>query len=281
MVYDSNNSVPTFIGAGATKSGSSWLFSILSNHDDVYAPFKEVRYFTHNLEKGANWYKSLFEGGADYKHCGEFTPSYLYNPDIPKIIAKEMPWVKLIFILRNPVRRSYSQFKSNFNTGLAKSKDFKIYLNENPLSLQRGYYYKHLQPWLEEFPSSQIKIFIFEEAISDLTSFRRELSEFLDLDVSGFSMEALNKKQNVSDAPRLKSIYKMGWRISQYAAKHQLYGVSKFINRSGSRFFSFIGPSKEGAPPLEQSHYDELIKLYESDISELSSLLGRDASIWN
>ncbi len=280
MCSDNIKIAPTFIGAGATKSGSSWLYANLSNHPDIYAPVKEVSYFNDNLEKGLEWYQSLFESGQQFSHSGEVTPTYLYNPDIPKIIVEQLPNTKVIFILRNPVHRSYSQYKSNYYTGQTKSKNFQLYLEENPSSLQRGYYFQHLKPWFEHIPASNIKIFIFEEATSNLEYFKKDLADFLDIDVAGFHTDKLGEKANASNAPKLRLLYQAGFYVSQLARRYRLFKMSKIINRTGSKFFALIGDSTKTAPPLDEHYYEQLISRYQTDIAQLSELMGRHTPIW-
>lgn len=272
--------VPTFIGAGATKSGSSWVYANLASHPKIHAPVKEVRYFNKHVDKGFTWYQGLFEDYNDAVHCGEFTPSYLYDPDIPKAISKKLPDVKLLFILRNPVHRSYSQYKSRFHTGQTKCGSFEEFLVENPESLERGYYFRHLKPWYEYFDSQNIKIFIFEESTNSTDHFKNELGEFLGVDPIGFSHEALTTKANASSAPRLKKLYQFGFVMSQFARENRLYGISRFINRVGSKIFNFLGEGRQNPPPLKEEHYQKLITLYENDIKELSKLMGRSKTIW-
>ena len=41
---------------------------------------------------------------------GEASSSYLFHPHAPKRVARAIPHVKLIVLLRNPVDRAYSQY---------------------------------------------------------------------------------------------------------------------------------------------------------------------------
>ena len=41
----------------------------------------------------------------------EKTPFYMFDPKVPELIEKIIPWAKIIFLLRDPVSRAYSQFK--------------------------------------------------------------------------------------------------------------------------------------------------------------------------
>lgn len=271
---------PTFIGIGATKSGSSWLYSNLANHSQVFAPIKEINYFTEYTEKGIEWYQSLFHAGKDYLHTGEITPTYLYHPHIPELVASNLPDVKIIVILRNPVHRSYSQYKSNYYTGSTKCHSYSDYLIENPSTLQRGYYYEHLSHWIKHIPKKNIKVLIFEESVKNPEFFKRELSDFLGIEKNGFDDRHLTQKANVSNPPKLRHLYRLGYKISQSARRLRLFRLSKYINKTGSIFFSFIGDSSKKAPELEDQIYEQLIKQFQSDILKLTEFMGRDTPIW-
>lgn len=46
-----NNLVPDFLGIGATKSGTSWLYVVLKEHPDIWMPFvKELHYFDRSID---------------------------------------------------------------------------------------------------------------------------------------------------------------------------------------------------------------------------------------
>ena len=47
---------------------------------------------------------------SDFKVTGEATPGYLYCLTCPTYILKYIPKVKLLFTLRNPIVRAYSEY---------------------------------------------------------------------------------------------------------------------------------------------------------------------------
>ena len=97
---------PDFIGIGASKAASSWIFSCLKEHPEIcVSSKKEINFFNkpYNYNKGIEHYKSFF------KHCpkksikGEFTPNYINSTQVPQLIHKHFPNVKIIACLRNPI----------------------------------------------------------------------------------------------------------------------------------------------------------------------------------
>ncbi len=274
------NGLPTFIGIGATKSGSSWLYSILASHHDVYAPVKEVNYFTLHRDKGIEWYKNIFAAGKAHKQIGEMTPTYLYHEDVATQIAEQIPTVKLLVILRNPAYRAYSQYKTDFYIGKTSGKTFDEYLNDNPLIVERGFYSQHLESYLERIPKSQIKVFILEEAIAQPNMLKEELATFLDIDPLGFDDQLISGRKNVSDAPKFRRLYQTGVTVARYLHRTRWYRTSKFVKRTGSKLFKHLGESNDKAPEMSKDCYKKLMSVYAKDMEQLEKILGRNKPVW-
>ena len=54
--------LPTFLGIGVPRAGTTWLHQLLSAHPDVFLPSrrKEVRFFDRHHEEGQGWYEGFF-----------------------------------------------------------------------------------------------------------------------------------------------------------------------------------------------------------------------------
>jgi hypothetical protein len=103
--------LPSWIIAGAQRSSSSSVFKYLIAHPQVGAPaVKEIHYFDNNYHRGLNWYLGHFPLRQGGRITGEGSPYYLAHPLAPRRIAKDLPSVKLLVVLRNPVDRAYSHF---------------------------------------------------------------------------------------------------------------------------------------------------------------------------
>ena len=111
--------LPSFIIAGTQKSGTTVLSALLSNHKRVsFAPKKEVHFFDRNkayikgkfnyLQYFKAWNISNFPSSPPI--YGEATPFYVASKYSCKRIAKMIPNVKIIILLREPISRAYSEF---------------------------------------------------------------------------------------------------------------------------------------------------------------------------
>ena len=112
--------MPNFLICGAGKSATSWLHLCLPQHPDVYVPLeKELHYFTHNLDKGSSWYQSFFRYHKGESAIGEISPSYMNYDTATQRIFDFDPTIRLVFILRNPVERAYSEYCMHLHEGKA------------------------------------------------------------------------------------------------------------------------------------------------------------------
>lgn len=105
---------PDYIIAGAGKCGTTSMQAYLAAHPLVRAPLgKEVHYFDHNYDQGDCWYRAHFPLARRRRPwlTGEATPYYLCHPGVPNRVAQAVPDARIIVLLRDPVKRAYSQYQ--------------------------------------------------------------------------------------------------------------------------------------------------------------------------
>jgi hypothetical protein len=105
---------PAFIIAGAQKAGTTYLYQELCAHPHVLpALTKEIHYFDSNYQRGLDWYLGYFPRASKLamgRISGEASPDYLLHPLAAERIAHDLPDTKVIILLRDPVKRAFSQF---------------------------------------------------------------------------------------------------------------------------------------------------------------------------
>lgn len=111
---------PGFLIVGAQRCGTTSLFKTLSQHPAVLpAVFhKGVHYFDTGYHHGLAWYLGHFPTvraaeAVRRQHgvpavTGESSPYYMFHPLAPQRIAADLPGVRLLVLLRDPVERAYS-----------------------------------------------------------------------------------------------------------------------------------------------------------------------------
>ncbi len=185
---------PEFLIIGAQKAATTWLWNVLNNHPDTDLPkTKEIHFFggVENYRKGKEWYYSHFTHLDKTKLTGEASTSYLYDsipywnnpsdsievesslPTIPELITNEMPDVKIIVILRDPVARAISAFKHNMRKANRKNIAVKISLKNLATHypkfriLEYGYYGRYLMLWQRFIPPERMLILSYEDDIAN------------------------------------------------------------------------------------------------------------------
>lgn len=123
--------LPTFLIAGAGRCGTTSMFATLSQHPAIGHPFlpwtKEVHFFDNNYHHGLAWYQSHFPRrvrieraahavGANAAHAFESGVSYMFHPVAPERVKRDLPGVKLLVLLRDPVERAFSDHAIGVST---------------------------------------------------------------------------------------------------------------------------------------------------------------------
>ncbi len=108
--------LPDFIIGGAPRSGTTWLYHLLSLHPGIFMarPVKpEPKFFLidEQYREGLGYYSSKwFRDCPAGKIAGEKSTNYLESPEAARRILKDLPDVKMVFIFREPAVRAYSNY---------------------------------------------------------------------------------------------------------------------------------------------------------------------------
>jgi hypothetical protein len=112
--------LPSFLIVGAERCGTTSMFHILRQHPAMFSgtlPRKEMHYFDHKHDLGLGWYQCHFPliprarlaaRGAGSPVAFEATPNYMFHPLAPERIHRDLPGVRLLVMVRDPVERAYS-----------------------------------------------------------------------------------------------------------------------------------------------------------------------------
>lgn len=275
-----------FIGLGAQKAGTSWVYACLYEHPEVCIPQKEIHFFSRDrYKKGQGWYESQFASCAVGCKHGEFSTSYLYEPGTAEKIARDYPDVKLIAIVRNPIDRAYSQYRNAIKAGeISKQTSFKQYLQHVPSAREQGLYAKQLARYFRYFSSLQLLVLVYEDSKEDPLAFIKSIYEHVEID-SEFVPKFLRQHVNVERTPRFVFIDRLMHRMAEGVRKMGLHKLVFWVKASGLP--ERVRNINTQPPPLQQAKMTdeerkELAAYFKKDVAALSSLLHRDMSAeWN
>jgi Sulfotransferase domain len=120
---------PGFVLAGGQRCGTTSLFRALLEHPAILGPVhhKGINYFDLNYDRGRDWYQGHFPlrsvASVRTRRAGEeavtFDASgyYMYHPYAAERLAADLPEVKVMVMLRDPVERAFSAYKHEFARG--------------------------------------------------------------------------------------------------------------------------------------------------------------------
>jgi len=280
--------LPTFLGIGVNKAGTTWLHNLLASHPHIWMPHrrKEINYFTKHYEKGVDWYERFFPDSTEasqYQAIGEYTPAYLYDDRCPARIA-EIPTIRqFLLCLRNPVERAYSAYGHSVRNYNYRG-SFESFLGDHPHQVARGRYATHLKPYLQEFDRGQFMILRFEKLFSDVMVTRRKIAAFLNVEPEQFPDDAGRQAQNVTFVPRFRRAFAVAQSAIRTMKKWEMGHVLDLLQRSGLGPFlkQLFGQRdrEEVLPDMAPETRKQLARHYAPEIEELEALTGMDFSIW-
>jgi hypothetical protein len=268
--------LPSFLVIGGQKCGTTWLAAMLAQHPDVcVARVKEVHFFNKAAAyaRGIDWYRQQFGHCVPGQVTGEFTPNYLWltrdgepenegrNAGIPALVATHLPDVRLIVMLRDPVRRALSAYYHSIRRGRVPPWKSISSVGNRYGILSMGLYHQHVQEWLSHFDRSQFLFLVFEnDVLEDPVGTLERVYSFIGVD-DGFGASGTHvpRNQRPSDIGLL---------------------LSHFLSRRLARRFDrqFPVARRFPVPGLRATDRDIewLRRYYAEDASRLQDFLGVD-----
>jgi hypothetical protein len=278
-------SLPDFIIGGAPKCGTTALFEYLDQHPQVFTSTpKEPHFFAseggEKKVRGMSFtrkkYENIFENNGD-KIAGEASTGYLYHAEksAPQI-AELIPEVRLIFLLRNPVKRDYSEYWFRVHTGdLPLGKPFSDYVSNSDHWIFSGSksYLPGLRTFYSHFREEQILVLLTDDLRQSSKEVLCRICNHIGVD-PGFDFD-ISARHNVTKHPRSVRLCRWIGRIAP--------GFSQWVSKAswlrGLRSFLLFSSSAV-RPPMLEGDRKRLIDRYKAELERLERLIKRDLSHW-
>lgn len=303
----STRRLPDFIIGGAAKSGSSTLHELLDRQPGVFLPPQEIylfsiddfeqhpefavskdggwtdRDFERNAEEFLDWYASFFVDAPPEAILGEDSTTYLPARHAAERIRRELPDVKLIFVLRDPAARTYSQYWHDLRVGRV-TEGFEATLRHSAGTLiGRSLYAKQVQRYTERFPAAQLKFLLFEELIADPTAAVRGVCDFLDIRLADdYAADLVHR--NPARMPRSIRLQFLRNRLFRDRVHQRFRGHLPWTEQSSSvadrvvrsRWARLNLDAGRRPPPMRPDTHEFLDALFQRENGALPELIGLD-----
>lgn len=293
--------LPNLIIAGAQKSASTFIQTILSDHPEVYLPKQEVPFFEDPDYGNMNIkeFDKIFMNRKE-KVLGIKRPNYLCKPEVGPRLAEIIPNAKVLIILRNPIDRAISAYFHNIKygflpplpieEGLDKVIDGSIN-SEYPRAAEivnDGFYYKCLQLYEHFFQTGNILILLHEDILQNKKMSIQRIYDFLGIN-SSFNSKNINltPQKVIYNIKRLKFIRVRNNLVYKYNNKRtRIIGHKHIFSRIINFSFLFLDEKVLGKflvnekPQISNKLKRKLTNIYKTDIYNLEKLLRRDLSHW-
>ena len=121
--------LPGLLIVGAQRCGTTSMYRALSQHPAIVKAVlhKGVHYFDMNYGRSQAWYRAHFpllararlesRGAGAAPLTFESSPYYMFHPLAAKRIAADLPGVRLLVLVRDPVQRAYSAYAHELARG--------------------------------------------------------------------------------------------------------------------------------------------------------------------
>lgn len=303
--------MPNLFVIGAMKAGTTALFSILSQHPEIYTPsIKEPNHFCSDLWEASkhisvcsdmylhessvkgkhnalvmldSHYRRLYEGvSGRHRYVVDSSPLYLRSLAAAKRIYEHNSRAKLICLVRDPIDRAISHYQMERNEArvAANFRDeiqFELGVIGKEIVLQHdilrsGLYYSGLSRFLCHFPLSNVLIL----DISELSNPERlfvKLNQFLGFEKNQFSKNII--KDNASHSARFSMLNFLLARSGLKALIRKTVPVS--VIKYGKRIYY---NDRRGSNGISSDIQNILVEFYKEDVKALSGLMKEGLPGW-
>lgn len=289
---------PDFIVIGAMKSGTTSLFETLCRHPRLFmCEPKEPMFFSRDpvFERGYDWYRSLFAGARDDQFVGEASTCYSRYPhfgDPAARIHAVLPDVKLIYMLRHPVERTYSHYGHEAQYGRVRE-TFEQTLEHDPSLIDASLYMMQIEQYLRFFDREQMLIVTLDDYKKDAPAVLGDVQRFLGLDVidvSSVKPATANRAGDILVRRRLTAKLRgiRRWPGVKQVADLVPEPMRQWVLRRAVRVASGSGSGRRikeayrsQLTPLTDATRRRLLERFEQPTRDLEAFLGRELPAWH
>jgi Sulfotransferase domain len=273
--------LPTFVVIGAGKGGTVALYRYLRDHPEVFmSEIKELRFFVaeRNWERGVEWYEEQFQAAGDAVAIGEASPIYTEYPQfdgVPERIAKVLPDVRLIYLVRHPIERLRSDYADRFLRG-GEQRSPEVALASDPGYLNRSRYGMQVQRYLDYFPKEQLLLVKSEDLRGSRADALERIYSYIGVD-EGWESSVLKREYHSTADWRLPRT-----SFGRIRASRPYRALSRFSPQFLKRAARPLITRRVGEirPEIPDDLRHELEEVLREDVRLLREQVGGDYDGW-
>ncbi len=281
-----NPRLPDFLIVGTMKSGTSSLADYLAVHPDVHVPEFELHFFDDDeaFSAGPSWYAERLTEGLDGDpfrdglRVGEKTPTYSYQENCAERIHRVVPDAKLVWIFREPVARTFSNYLHARKSGkeplsfrrCVEREEERIRKNVFHGYVERSKYVLQVERFLEYFDLSRMHFLLFENLVGAPRAELNATARFLGISEFGELPTVHSNKTVLPPLPMLLSFARRLGGDGGFASK-----VARKVNAALGTVLRLPQPS------VPEDLAAELADRFAPYNERLSELTGLDLQSWS
>lgn len=278
---ESERTLPSFMIVGVEKAGTTSLAAWLREHPQVFmATPKELAFFDDQYDLGLDWYAQHFADSRHHRASGEATPNYVYYDTCLDRIARDVPGVSLLVLLRDPADRAYSHYQAYRARGIEELSFEEAIIEEQmhprlsaTLSdrrelreyVDRGRYVRQLHAVFERFPRESVHVMLFEHLRDDPVAAFRQVATFLSVDPA-IVPSLVGSVKNRHRGSRYRRIDRYRKRLPPRVGRLFV----PLVNSLGDRAYE----------PMPERARASLREIFLPERAELAALTGLDLGRW-
>jgi Sulfotransferase domain len=273
--------LPSFFIVGPPRTGSSWLYQVLSPHVRLPTPAKETRFFDNHFHRGLKWYIAHYPVAAKNKKlpAGEVAPTYFASARARERLVQALPQARIVCTFRNPAERIVSLYRLKRAYGLIPW-NLEQALERDPELMETSRYALNLKLWQRAFGTRNVLAGIYDDLRENPQAFVDGVVDFIGVPrfvLAGSDRDAVHTSEKMTH-PRSYYRTRSATLAAEWFKSRRLGHIVTAFRRS-----PFLKLVLGGGRPFQPIAPELLLKLYERlrpEVLELESLLGRDLHQW-
>jgi hypothetical protein len=270
---------------GAQKCGTTSLHFYLDQHPEIQmARGKELNFFVGDgsWAKGVDWYAAHFDSDAPVR--GESSPAYTNYPtfqDVPARIHSLVPEAKLVYMVRDPVERTVSQYVHDYSTGKEDRPIEAVFedgLATHPYVL-RSKYFLQLEQYLGFFDPAAILVVAQEELLRERIAAMRRIFAFLEVEPAFYHPNFEQIKHLSRD--RRRRTWAGRAVVSAVRTTTRPFHPPRWLAWEAENYLVFPFARKVERPALPNAVRERLAGELKEDVERLRELTGQEFPSWS